>query len=134
MSQPTPEIWDHILTLMASIVVSDQRVREDEINSFIKNAHIMANEMNQTLEMSDMLLTRWFEARRQDIAREISAETVDTYIVGNVMALEPFFHKQVLLNCLISIAAADAEIHEKEVDIVNLAAAYWDLPPIRSRS
>jgi len=123
MSRPTPEIWDHILTLMASIVVSDQRVREDEINSFIKNAHIMANEMNQTLE-----------ARRQDIAREISAETVDTYIVGNVMALEPFFHKQVLLNCLISIAAADAEIHEKEVDIVNLAAAYWDLPPIRSRS
>jgi len=132
MTRPTSEIWTRILSLMAAVIVSDDRVREDEIQSFIKNVHIMADELNQDIALSDDLLHIWFETKRDDIAKQISGGNADTFIVENIMALEPFASKQVLYNCFISIAASDAEIHPKEAELVNLAAAYWGLSPIKS--
>jgi len=133
MTRPTPEMWNHILSLMAAIVVSDDRVREDEIQSFIKNVRVMARELNQDFGFSDKLLRSWFETKRGNIAEQISGGKADTFIVENIMALEPFASKQVLFNCFISIAASDAEIHPKEAELVNLAAAYWGFPPIKGQ-
>jgi len=133
MARSTPETWEHILSLMAAIIVSDKRVREDEIQSFIRNARLMARKLNQDIALSDELLQRWFEAKRENITSIISSDAADSYIVENIMALEPFAPKQFLLNCLTSIAASDAEIHYKEADLINLAAAYWDLAPIKSQ-
>lgn len=133
MAQTTPETWTHILSLMAAIILSDSRVREDEIQSFIKNARYMARELNQDVGLTDDMLKTWFEAKHEDIAAIVMGGGADSFIVENIMALEPFAPKQVLLNCLISIAAADAEIHYKESDLVNLAAAYWDLAPIKAK-
>jgi len=79
------------------------------------------------------MLRSWFEAKHEKIASIIMKGDADNFIVENIMALEPFAPKQSLLNCLINIAAADAEIHYKEAELVNLAAAYWDLTPIKSR-
>jgi len=118
---------------MAAIIVSDSRVREDEIQSFLKNVRLMANELNQNVDLTDANLIAWFETRRDGIADLITGEKADSFIVENIMALEPFAPKQFLLNCLINIAAADAEIHYKEADLINLAAAYWGLTPIKSR-
>jgi len=134
MTRSTPQTWDNILSLMAAIIVSDTRIREDEIQSFIKNARHMARELNQDIALSDDLLKSWFDARRDDIAKIVTSESADSFIVENIMALEPFAPKQFLLNCLISIAASDAEIHFKEADLINLAAAYWDLTPIKGGS
>lgn len=133
MTHSTPAIWNHMLSLMAAIVVSDERIREDEIQSFIKNARFMAQELNQDIDLSDNLLRDWFEVRRDDISKEITGAAADRFIVENIIALEPFAPKQILLNCLINISASDAEIHNKEVDLVNLAAAYWGLSPIKGR-
>jgi len=132
MTQSTPKTWTHILSLMAAIIVSDERVREDEIQSFVKNARYMARELNQEVGLTDDMLRRWFEAKHETIASIIMDGDADSFIVENVMALEPFAPKRTLLNCLINIAAADAEIHYKEADLVNLAAAYWDLSPIKA--
>jgi len=133
MTHSTPETWTHILSLMAAIIVSDDRVREDEIQSFINNTRFMARELNQDIALSDDLLRGWLEAKRATIAAIIMSDEADTFIIENIMALEPFAPKQFLLNCLISIAASDAEIHYKEADLINLAAAYWDLTPIKSQ-
>lgn len=133
MTQTTPETWTHILPLMAAIIVSDARVREDEIQSFIKNARLMARELKLEVGLTDDMLRSWFEAKHEKIASIIMKGDADNFIVENIMALEPFAPKQSLLNCLINIAAADAEIHYKEAELVNLAAAYWDLTPIKSR-
>jgi len=118
---------------MAAIVVSDTRIRDDEIQCFIKNARFMASKLNQDIDLSDDLLRSWFAAKRDDITKIITGDTADTFIVENIMALEPFAPKQFLLNCLINIAASDAEIHFKEVDLINLAAGYWGLTLIKSR-
>lgn len=134
MAKPTPETWTHILSLMAAIVVSDEKVREDEIQSFIKNARYMAHELNQDAALSDDWMRSWFDTKRDEIANAIASGGADRFIIDNIMALEPFAPKQFLLNCLISIAASDAEIHYKEADLVNLAAAYWDLSPIKGGS
>jgi len=133
MTHSTPQQWTHILSLMAAIIVSDERIREEEIQSFIKNARHMAAELNQDVALSDEMLRTWFNAKRDNIAKVVMSGEADSFIVKNIMALEPFAPKQFLLNCLISIAAADAEIHYKEADLINLAAAYWDLTPIKSR-
>jgi len=127
MARPTPDIWNHVLSLMAAVVLSDKRIREDEIKSFIKNARLMARELNQELDLSDELLQGWFEAKREGIAKQLTGGNADAFFVENIIALEPFAPKQVLLNCLISISASDAELHHSEVDLVNLAAAYWEL-------
>jgi len=134
MPVSTPEMWNHILTLMAAIVVSDKRIREDEKRSFIKNTRLMADKIDRCLDVSDDDLTLWFSARRDDIAQKITHENMSDFVINTIIALEPFLHKQVLLNCLTSIAAADAEMHKKEVEIINIAAAYWGLNPIRTRS
>jgi len=132
MTQSTPKVWNHILSLMAAIVVSDDRVREDEIQSFIKNARVMARELNQDMALSDELLRAWFETKRKDISHQVSSLGADTFIIENLLALEPFASKQTLHNCFLSIAASDSEIHPKEIELINLAAAYWDLSPIKS--
>jgi hypothetical protein len=133
MTQPTPKTWEHILSLMTAIIVSDKRVREEEIESFVKNARFMAGELNQDIALSDDMLRGWFNAKREGIASVVTSDKADSFLVENIMALEPFAPKQFLLNCLTSIAASDTEFHYKEADLINLAAAYWDLTPIKSR-
>lgn len=133
MTLITPETWNHILSLMTAIIMSDKRVREDEVQSFIKNAHFMAQELNQNIGLTDEMLQNWFEAKREKIASAVMSDEADSYLIEKIMALENFAPKQTLLNCLISIAAADAEIHYEEADLVNLAAAYWGLKPIKAK-
>lgn len=134
MANPTPETWTHILSLMAAIIVSDTHIRDDEIQSFIKNARFMAAELNQDVAITDEMLRNWFDINRDNIAKITSGDDADNFIIENIMALEPFAPKQVLLNSFISIAASDADIHSKEAELVNLAAAYWNLSPIKSSS
>ncbi|MEP1230621.1 MAG: hypothetical protein ABJG88_08085, partial [Litorimonas sp.] len=123
MPQLTLQTWNHILTLMAAIIVSDNRIRHDELESFVKNVRVMSEKLNQDLELSDDDLSRWFTARCDDVSGHVNGPHVNIYIVENIMALEPFFHKEYLLNCLIDIAASDAELHKNEIDIINIASA-----------
>ncbi len=131
MSRTSADTWNHILTLMAAIVVSDARVVEDEIDSFLKNVKLIADDLDRALEVSEDDLIHWFNAKRNHIAQQTTHQNMNRFIVNNIISLEPFYEKQTLLNCLISIAASDSDMHEKEVDIINIAAAYWELSPIR---
>lgn len=133
MASSTPETWTNILSLMAAIIVSDERVREDEVQSFIKNTRYLARELNQDVKLSDAWLRSWFDTKRDTIAASVIGGDADSFIVEHALALDTFEYKQLLLNGLVSIAASDAEIHHKEADLINLIAAYWDLPPIKSR-
>jgi len=126
-SQSTPDMWEHILTLMSVVVLSDSQLRDDEVLSFVNNTRVMAKGLDQNLEMSEEDLLRWFAAKRSAIFAKVNGPNTGAFIVENIMALDAFFHKETLLECLTNIAVSDAEFHEKEADIINLAAAYWEL-------
>jgi len=131
--QTSPDDWNHILTLMAAIILADDIVLKNEIQSFEKNVGLLADELNFPLDKSNDVISRWFEARREDIAHALSGPHPDRFIMENIIALDNFPLKQTLLKGLIEISASDAEIHRNEADVINLAAVYWGLDIVKTR-
>ncbi len=126
----TPDTWNDILTLMACVLLADETVLENEVLCFQKNAHLLAHEMKQDIGMNDALLRQWFELKRETIVQSMIGEKADNFIMNIALSLEDFPAKKSLLKALINISASDADLHKSEIDILNLAAAYWGLPPV----
>ena len=134
MTSPTTDMWESILSLMALIVLSDDYVHENEVQSFVNNARHMATKIYRDVNLSDATLRQWFEAKQNSLKAEIAGDMANSFIVTHIIALEAFGPKQDLLDGLINISMSDGGIHSMEVELINLTAAYWGLSPVNKQA
>lgn len=134
MTPPTADMWDSILSLMALIIMSDNEVRSNEIQSFVANAQSIALEVYEDTKITDESLKQWYVSKRKTLEAAIMSDISYSFMVSHIMILEDFEQKQSLLNSLIRISTSDGGTHPNEIEIINLAAAYWGLPPVNNQA
>lgn len=124
-----PEQWTEIFTLLAIIVVADNRVYKEEVDSFVGQVDILKSQVGSEALVTSKLAFDWFIAQRDEIKAKINQDNAEFYIVRTIQSLMDFPDHGALLRSMEAVSVSDREFHIEEKSIIQLAAAYWGQTP-----
>ncbi|WP_371396750.1 hypothetical protein [Fretibacter rubidus] len=124
-----PEQWTDIFTLLAIIVVADDRVYKEEVDSFVAQVDILKSEVGSDALVTPKLAFDWFVAQRDEIKARVQQENAEFFIVRTIQGLLDFPNHGALLRSMEAVSVSDREFHIEEKSIIQLAAAYWGQTP-----
>ena len=123
----TPTQRDLVYTLLGAVILADQKVRSVEIETFKALVSGFQSALKQVDPLSPEEIESWFEVNRGDIEMMMGAPDVVDRLSKILAALEDFPYKPQLLKAMDRIALSDQELHPSEIDLIALAAAYWNI-------
>ncbi len=124
----TPEERKYIYTLLAAVILVDQRIRTVEIETFIELILGFQTALRDPNAQSKDQISGWFHKNRETVIKLLNAPDRNGRLAALFNKLDGFVFKTHLLAAMESIAVSDKELHESEVDIMQMAADYWNLP------
>ena len=124
-----PEQWTEIFTLLAIIVVADNRVYKEEVDSFVGQVDILKSQVGSEALVTSKLAFDWFIAQRDEIKAKINQDNAEFYIVRTIQSLMDFPDHGALLRSMEAVSVSDREFHIEEKSIIQLAAAHWGQTP-----
>ena len=120
-----PDNWTDIFTLLAIIVVADNRVYKEEVDCFVAQVDILKAEVGSDALVTPKLAFDWFNAHRDNIKAKIQQENSQFFVVRTIQGLLDFPDHGALLRSMEAVSVSDREFHIEEKSIIELAAAYW---------
>ena len=124
-----PDHWTDIFTLLAIIVVADDRVYKEEVDSFVAQVEILKTEVGSEALVTTKLAFDWFHAQRDEIRAKIQQENSQFFVVRTIQGLLDFPDHGALLRSMEAVSVSDREFHIEEKSVIELAAAYWGQKP-----
>jgi len=125
----SPITWTHVFVLLAAVVVSDDLVMEEELDSFTDAVHHMCEKMKLDGRPSHEEIMTWFNTNQKYIRGLLTSPLADSKFTETIMALSDFSHKELLLENMQRISMSDNDVHEAEFDLIVLSSALWGIMP-----
>lgn len=126
-----PSKWSDIFSLLSIIVIADNRVYKEEVDSFTDHVVALKHAFKSDTLLTKKLALDWFMAHRDAIASEMRGKNAEMLLSRKILKFSDFEYRQELLNAMYTIACSDGELHTRESHIIEMAAAQWglDFPP-----
>ena len=121
----TSEHWMHIFTLLAIIVVADDRVYKEEVDSYIAQVEFLKAEVDTEALVTTKLAFDWFVAQRPEIQEKLKSDDAEFFVIRTIQQLLDFPNHAALLEAMRSVSISDQEYHVQEKSIIELAATHW---------
>lgn len=125
----TSEHWMHIFTLLAIIVVADERVYKEEVDCFVEQVDILKADIDSDALVTAKLAFDWFVAQRHEIQAKLQSDEAEFFVIRTIQQLLDCPNHPALLRSMRSVSMSDQEFHVQEKSIIELAAAHWGLNP-----
>ena len=120
-----PNDVDNILSLLAAIVVVDQRVYEEEVAAFISGVKRLSAEGLFKVNLSYDKIRTWFEAHQDDIRKNVISPFFKEWIAALLDRIPHIENKSSILAVMNDIAKADGRVHISERVLVSFTENYW---------
>ncbi len=130
----TPAQRDLVYTLLGAVILADQKVRAVEIETFTALVKGFQSALKQVDPLSDEEIETWFDVNRKDIETMMAGPDSADRLTKILAALDGFEYKIQLLKAMDRIAVSDQELHPSEIDLIAVAAAYWQIEKPRKRA
>lgn len=126
-----PSKWSDIFSLLSIIVIADDRVYKEEVDSFTDHVVALKEAFKSDTLLTKKLALDWFMAHRDQIATEMRGKNAEIILSRKILQFANFEHRHELLKAMYKIACSDGELHEREKHVIEMAAAQWGLkyPP-----
>lgn len=122
------EYLDQVLTLLAIVILIDDKVYPEEVETFSKAVQKISEQIDPNILFTPSMASGWFRDNRESILRKLRNETSDSLIDSIIQKLRSYNgHKDVFFN-MIRIAHADQEYHQTEHAVIKMASEAWNIP------
>ena len=125
--QSIDPIIDDVLRLLVYVITADDKVYQEEIDSFLRVSSELELSDDNSLILERDWLFDWFLQNYEAVKAANVRADVDTKIVHLFIRLKAWPNKKQLLDATRTIAASDGDYHLNEKVVIALAAAYWDM-------
>ena len=119
--------WKHILSLLTFCIVIDGRVYKEEVDCFVEQALKLKERLNPDMLFSKKMAFDWFIAHRDEKSAQLKTDKSEVYILESILALSSLKGRAHILEAMNEISHSDGEYHNREVNLIDLAKANWDL-------
>lgn len=123
----TSEQWMHVFTLLAIIVVADERVYKEEVDCFVAQVDILKADINGETLVTPKLAFDWFVAQKNEIQAKLKSDEAEFFVIRTIQQLLDFPDHAALLRCMQSVSMSDEDFHIQEKTIIELAAGHWGI-------
>ena len=130
----TPAQRDLVYTLLGAVILADRKVRTVEIDTFKSLVKGFQSALKQIDPLTDNEIESWFAINRPDIESLMNGSEGADRLSKIFLALKGFEYKSQLLTAMKRIAVSDQELHQSEIDLMDLAATYWQMETPRKRA
>lgn len=119
--------WTHILTLLSFAVLIDRRVYKEEVDCFTDQSVKLQKILTPDMLFSKKMAFDWFMAHREEKMTQLKSDKFELHILESIIALSAFKGHNHILAAMNEISQSDGEYHDKEVNLISLAKAHWDI-------
>lgn len=122
------EQWNEIFTLLSMVILADERVYKEEVDTFVARAMEIKASMTDdvTLITSDIVF-EWFRGNRENIAKILKSEDSHETALKSIHSLARCDSREAVLRAMVAVSMADKEYHPTEESLIKTAAAHWGL-------
>ncbi len=122
----TDDIWENALTLLAIIVLADDRVRDPEMVEFCHEAQLVNQALSPDRIITDGHMRRWFAAHKENIRKALHTDK-DAFIINCLGVISEPDLRKIILQGMFAISICDYEMHDEENEILKTVIQAWQL-------
>lgn len=127
--------FEDVLHVLAIAVIIDEKIREREVEEFIRQAEGLYSLFAQDQDRSGA--RDWFIANKPKILEQMASRGRNTVILKALTRVKDPMVRENLYDAMIAVSMSDEEYHKEESDFIRSAASIWGYarPPFKvSRS
>jgi uncharacterized tellurite resistance protein B-like protein len=121
------ETWHKILTLLTVVILADDRVYKEEVDTFVASAMKLNKSISPDMFLTPKMAFDWFVANREHIQKTVNSPGGASHINRLILSLKSLKGKKEVIQAMQAIARADDELHKTEELVISQAAKVWGL-------
>jgi len=122
------QIWNNIFELLSLVIIADGRVFKEEVDTFIDSVmDIKANAEGDSTLVTRNLAMEWFKSHREQIIASVNAPDRRAQEIKLVLRFNNYPYRRAVLQAMVNISLSDDDFHKNEENLVDIAAANWDI-------
>lgn len=121
-------VWAKIMELMALMVLADDKVYPEEVDTFKRAAVQLKDVLCPGLMLTEDMAVDWFKNHKEDLQARKAELDFYKELKALVFDLRRIPEKATYLDLLTDIAAADGEIHTDENRLIERVSRMWGTP------
>jgi len=121
------DTWHKILTLLTVIILADDRVYKEEVDTFVEVVIDLNSKISPEMFMTHKMAFDWFVANKDDVAKILSSPNAERHLDNLIKSLNQVKRKDAILNALQTVAHADNDFHPKEQSVIGRTIRLWKI-------
>jgi len=123
---------DDILTPLALTVIIDHKVRDPEIQEFIRQGQGLLTLFGHA-ECEDAVLRQWFFDHEHEIKKSLDSPRRNTRVLRALSIFSQDVYVENIFDAMVQVSLSDQEYRREESDLIKSAATLWGYsrPPIK---
>jgi len=123
----SPTTWKSVFRLLGLMVLIDDRVYQEEVESFVSACIKLRDILNPNMMFTRKMAFDWFLAHRDSLSEALQTQTIDTLLRTLASGVEEKEEHVNILRALEMIAASDGHKHPRELLILKKLAGIWNI-------
>ena len=117
--------WQNILKLLMLTMLSDGRVYEREVDTFVNASLNLRANMDVNGIQTRQMTMDWYIRHRKELVDIQTGETFESDLLALIDSLDTLPNKKPLLRTLKNLARRDSERKESDIGIVSKSKERW---------
>ena len=117
--------WQNILKLLMLTMLSDGRVYEREVDTFVNASLNLRANMDVNGIQTRQMTMDWYIRHRKELVDIQTGETFESNLLALIDSLDTLPNKKPLLRTLKNLARRDSERKESDIGIVSTSKERW---------
>jgi len=117
--------WQNILKLLMLTMLSDGRVYEREVDTFVNASLNLRANMDVNGIQTRQMTMDWYIRHRKELVDIQTGETFESDLLALIDSLDTLPNKKPLLRTLKNLARRDSERKESDIGIVSTSKERW---------
>ena len=117
--------WRDIMSLLGLVILADNRVYKEEVDTFVKAAIDLNKKVNPGLFLTTDMALKWFMENRDDLAAVLKSPAVKSKIDVIIKRLSRVPNQDAIIRVMEDIARSDQDYHRSEHYIISRAMEMW---------
>ena len=117
--------WQNILKLLMLTMLSDGRVYEREVDTFVNASLNLRANMDVNGIQTRQMTMDWYIRHRKELVDIQTGETFESDLLALIDSLDTLPNKKPLMRTLKNLARRDSERKESDIGIVSTSKERW---------
>lgn len=119
--------WKDIFKLLAMVVIADERVYKEEVDSFVNSVLALKSSIDDDILITRDMAFEWFRGNRDEILELVKTPEFSATALQIIFSMNEFEHRAAVLQAMMTVSMSDNEFHPSEETLIVSTASHWKL-------